>query len=160
MTQATSRAKSDGDALGALLREGGGQHAYAALLGFRSFTLEHLMKSLEKGFAFSVLEHLARNTTLEIEELVEAIAIPARTVARRKTSGRFTMAESDRILRATRLFARALLLFEGDGQSASKWLRAPHRALGDQAPLALVSTELGQREVESLIDRLEHGVFS
>jgi uncharacterized protein (DUF2384 family) len=32
--------------------------------------------------------------------------------------------------------------------------------LGDVAPLEMAATETGAREVENLIGRLEHGVFS
>ena len=34
------------------------------------------------------------------------------------------------------------------------------KALGEKVPLELLVTELGAREVEALIGRLEHGVFS
>jgi uncharacterized protein (DUF2384 family) len=40
------------------------------------------------------------------------------------------------------------------------WLRSPNRALGGESPLALSKTEVGAREVENLIGRLEHGVFT
>jgi uncharacterized protein (DUF2384 family) len=39
-------------------------------------------------------------------------------------------------------------------------LIAPRKAFGNQSPLDYSRTELGAREVENLIGRLEHGVFS
>ena len=59
-----------------------------------------------------------------------------------------------------RVFGRALELFEGDSQAAERWLSSPRAALGGATPLELAKTEAGAREVEALIGRLEHGVFS
>lgn len=39
-------------------------------------------------------------------------------------------------------------------------LDEPHLALGGDSPLALADTELGAREVDDLLGRLEHGVYS
>jgi putative toxin-antitoxin system antitoxin component (TIGR02293 family) len=47
-----------------------------------------------------------------------------------------------------------------DVAGAISWLAAPKKALGHETPLAYSRTELGAREVENLIGRLEHGVFS
>ena len=60
----------------------------------------------------------------------------------------------------SRVFARAIELFEGDDRAARRWLSAPQRALGGAVPLTLAKTEVGAREVERLVGRLEHGVFS
>ena len=53
----------------------------------------------------------------------------------------------------------AVALFEGDIAAARKWLQMPQRGLGGETPLDFASTEVGAREVENLIGRLEHGVF-
>ena len=55
---------------------------------------------------------------------------------------------------------KAVKLFEGDVKGAKRWLRAPKLALGGKTPLDLASTETGARQVEDLIGRLEHGVFT
>ena len=59
-----------------------------------------------------------------------------------------------------RVFGKALELFEGDARAAERWLSSPRRALGGATPLELARTEDGAGEVEALIGRLEHGVFS
>ena len=88
------------------------------------------------------------------------IDVPRRTLTRRKRDGRFLPSESDRLLRAARIFGQALALFEGDRDAAKDWLDTAQRALGGVSPLDLARTEAGAREVERLIGRLEHGVFS
>ena len=59
-----------------------------------------------------------------------------------------------------RVFDRALELFEGDSRAAERWLSSPKAALGGAVPSELAKTEAGAREVEALIGRIEHGVFS
>jgi len=68
--------------------------------------------------------------------------------------------ETARVLRAARVFHKALELFEGDAAAARDWLNAPARALGGTPPIRLMQTELGSHEVEGLIERLERGVLN
>ncbi|MGH7340548.1 MAG: antitoxin Xre/MbcA/ParS toxin-binding domain-containing protein [Candidatus Rokuibacteriota bacterium] len=78
----------------------------------------------------------------------------------RKKAKRLTPGESDRLLRTARIFGLAVDLFGGDRQAARQWLRTPKRALGEATPLGYAATEVGAREVEDLIGRAKHGVFS
>jgi putative toxin-antitoxin system antitoxin component (TIGR02293 family) len=137
-----------------------GPHAYAVLLGAESFGTEEVLHGVERGLPFSAFEHLQRNLALPAAAVTELVQIRPRTLTRRKEQGRFQPDESDRLLRAARLFARALELFEGDAEAARGWLAAPQPALGGAVPLAVARTEVGAREVEQLLGRLEHGVFA
>jgi putative toxin-antitoxin system antitoxin component (TIGR02293 family) len=137
-----------------------GPHAYVVLLGLETFAAPDLLKTVGKGFTYRTFERFQRNTALPFEFLLALIDIPRRTLTRRKREGRFLPDESDRLLRASRLFGRALELFEGDRQAATDWLTAAQPALGGATPLDLAKTDVGAREVERLIHRLEHGVFS
>jgi putative toxin-antitoxin system antitoxin component (TIGR02293 family) len=87
------------------------------------------------------------------------VGIPERTLARRRLAGRFAADESERLLRISAVFEKAVELFEGDVAGAVTWLTRPTKDLGHQTPLKYSRSELGAREVESLIGRLEHGVF-
>ena len=143
------------------IREGHpGPHWYAALLGLDQFGFEQLQARVEKGFSYRTLERLQKNLDLPLNELAELVLISPRTLARRKQEGKLLPEESDRLLRISRVFAKALELFEGDATAAGSWLEQKQPALGGAVPLAIARTELGSREVESLIDRLEQGVFS
>ncbi len=75
-------------------------------------------------------------------------------------SGRLAPDESERLLRVSMLFEKAVDLFDGDVAEATRWLRSPQRGLGGPSPLEFARTEVGAREVENLIGRLEHGVIS
>ena len=63
-------------------------------------------------------------------------------------------------MRVSRVFGMTLALFEGDVEAARAWFATPAPALGDRTPLDVSTTEIGAREVENLIGRLEHGVFT
>lgn len=139
---------------------GGGPHRYAVLLGERgAFDTATLLARVQAGLPYRAMEHLRRNLDLPMSRLAELVDIRPRTLSRRKEEGRLEPDESDRLLRASRVFGRALELFEGDAVEARAWLERPQRALGSAVPLDLLRTELGAREVENLIGRLEHGVF-
>ena len=145
----------------ALLRGGGpGPYAYVILLGLKTFDPVKLLKVVEQGLAFSALERFQRNLALSTAQIIALVQIPQRTLTRRRQQGRLAPDESDRLLRATRLFAKALDLFEGDTAAARRWLLSPQSALGGHVPLEIAKAEVGAREVETLIDRLEHGVYS
>ena len=144
-----------------LIRNGtAGPFAHVVLLGLDAFDLVRLLRGVERGFPWRSFEHLSRNLTLAQEDAAALLGIPRRTLARRKSAGRFAPDESDRLLRLARLLGRALELFDGDHESATEWLLSAQPVLGGATPLDMLKTELGAREVEKLIGRLEHGVFS
>ena len=157
-TQATTdieafRRKALGDSKGT-------QHAYVMLLGLKPSDTIRLVMKVEKGLPFRVVERLRRNMALTLEELAELIQVRPRTLSRRKEEGRLQPDESDRALRASRLFGRTLELFEGDAATARAWLSEAQPALGGAIPLSMARTEIGAREEEILNGRLQHGVFS
>lgn len=142
------------------LRQGApGPHVHVVLLGMETFDPPELFRAVRKGFAYRTFEHFSRNSALSAERVMALIGVPRRTLTRRKREGRFLPDESDRLLRASRLFGQTLALFEGDREAATEWLKTVQPALGGAAPLDLAKTDVGVREVERLIGRLEHGVF-
>lgn len=136
-------------------REG---HFYVALFGLRKYDALSLVAQIQRGFTYSAFERFQRNTDLPYRVLAQIVEIPERTLARRKKSGRFEPDETDRLVRTSRVFARAIELFEGNSENARRWLTNPARALGGRTPLDFASTDVGAIEVENLIGRLEYGI--
>jgi putative toxin-antitoxin system antitoxin component (TIGR02293 family) len=91
--------------------------------------------------------------------LAEVVGITPSTLSRRRKRGTFNKEESDRLLRVARLALRAIDVLDGL-ENARKWLTEPARALGGEVPLKFADTEPGAREVERLLTRLDHGVYS
>lgn len=156
-----TRPTKDVQCFRAFLREGGpGPNSHVVLLGLKLFDTPDLLKAIRKGLGYQTFERFRRNSALPAESVMTLVNIPRRTLTRRKHEGRFSPEESDRLVRASRLYGKALALFEGNVDAASNWLRTPQRGLGGAVPLELAQTDAGSREVEALIGRLEHGVFS
>ncbi len=82
-----------------------------------------------------------------------------RTMARRKGERRLSAMESDRLYRLARVAAHAEEVFGGP-EKAGTWLLRPNRALGKAVPFELLDTDEGTRQVEAVLGRIEHGVFS
>jgi len=110
------------------------------------------------GFPVSRLTRLVKVSAIPLESVANYAAISQRTLARRMKEGRLHGDESDRVWRVAVIFDLAVDLFEGDVEGAKRWLQAPQPGLGGHVPLEFAATEVGAREVESLIGRLEHGI--
>ncbi|MCX6026476.1 MAG: DUF2384 domain-containing protein [Chloroflexi bacterium] len=133
---------------------------YAAKIGLRVSDTQDLIHRVEQGFSYQAFEKMRGLLDLSASELTMLLQIPQRTLTRRRQAGKFAPDESERILRLSRVLDAAVELFEGDRRAAVEWLQSPNRAIGGEAPLEMARTEIGAREVESVIGRLEHGVSS
>lgn len=159
MTATAERAPADIAELLSRVRSGQREgHYYAALFGMRRYDTLYLVAQIQRGLSWPAFERFLRNTALSQQVLARLVAIPERTLARRRAAGRLEPDESDRLVRLARVFARALELFEGNAEGARRWLTTPSRALGDDTPLDFARTDVGAAEVENLIGRLEHGL--
>jgi putative toxin-antitoxin system antitoxin component (TIGR02293 family) len=156
----TKTREERGRAAGKTLTAPSSRHDYAKLIGVKVKNPVDLVKHVEKGLAFSAVEALQQQMDLATKEMASLLDIKFRTFLRRKEAGRLQPAESDRVIRTSRLFARAQDLFDGDQETARGWLKTPQRALGGAIPLEMAKTEVGAREVEQIIGRLEQGVFT
>ncbi|HEY3137931.1 MAG TPA: antitoxin Xre/MbcA/ParS toxin-binding domain-containing protein [Blastocatellia bacterium] len=133
---------------------------YKKLLGLRTENNLAVVEHVKRGLQFNSVERLREQMDLSSKDMAELLQIKFRTFLRRKKEGRLRPDESDRLIRASRLFARAVDLFDGNAEAAKAWLLRAQRALGGAVPLEMARTELGAREVERVIGRLEHGVFT
>jgi len=85
--------------------------------------------------------------------------IPDRTLDRRIADGHnLKIEEADGIARLLRVVAFARRVFE-DEALADEWLRLPNPVLNGLVPMHMARTDLGGREVEAVLGRIEHGVF-
>ena len=72
---------------------------------------------------------------------------------------RLTSTESDVVVRTATALARGTEVL-GDKKKAVHWLNSPNKALGGEVPMSLLDTSAGEYEVQSLLDRIEYGVYS
>ena len=118
-----------------------------------------LIQRIQKGLRFSELKTLQDTLHLPFEKLAAKLCISRSTLQRRKTAGRLTPDESDKVIRYSRLLEHATTVF-GDAEKARAWLKHPQVGLGGVVPLDYASTETGAREVENLLGRIEYSVYS
>lgn len=123
------------------------------------FTAAKLIEILRAGLPIDELEALQRCLAVPMEKLVPMLGISKATLHRRKTGGRLGLAESDRIVRYARLMGKALDVMESE-DAARQWLNSRQIGLGGAVPLEFAETEVGAREVEDLLGRIEFGVYS
>lgn len=119
-----------------------------------------MVRQVQKGFPYTSLIRFHKHSGLPIGTIADLVQLPQRTLMRRKAAGRLLPDESERLLRISGVFEKALQLFEQDADRARRWLTTPNRELDNTPPLGFARTEIGAREVEDLIGRLQHGVFT
>jgi len=94
------------------------------------------------------------------ERLAPMLGISKATFHRHKGAGvRLGSAVSDRVVRFARLLGKAIRVL-GNIEDAKQWLSSPQFGLGGAVPLDYAKTEVGAREVENLLGRIEYGVYS
>ena len=129
------------------------------VLKARITNLDDLRDTVKAGLPYASFEALSAKLGLAREEAALALHLPHRTIARRKKEQRLRADESDRVLRLARLSALVADTL-GSEAKASLWLRRPNRALGNLSPLGLIDSEIGVRQIEEVLGRLEHGIVS
>ncbi len=105
------------------------------------------------------LEELRIALGLPMEKLAPLLGISKATLHRRKIAGKLAAFESDRVVRLARLLGMACFVMASK-EAGRQWLCSPQVGLGGAVPLEYAETELGAREVENLLGRIEHGVYS
>lgn len=121
--------------------------------------LDELRGAVEAGLPYASLEAVIDKFGLGRQEAAAALNLPQRTIARRKKEQRLQADESDRLLRLARISAQAAATL-GSEVKAAHWLRRPNRALGNRAPLDLIDSDIGTRQIEEILGRIEHGIVS
>ncbi|HEY8902727.1 MAG TPA: antitoxin Xre/MbcA/ParS toxin-binding domain-containing protein, partial [Chthoniobacterales bacterium] len=112
------------------------------------------------GLPFRELQELQSSLAVPVDQLAPMLGISKATLHRRKgAESRLSPSVSDRVVRYARLLGQALQVL-GDLESAKRWLGAPQFGLGGAVPLDYAKSEIGAREVENLLGRIEHGVYS
>ena len=122
-------------------------------------TNSRLIAAVQSGLPVRELTALQVSLDVPMERLAPMLGISKATLQRRKSGQRLGLAESDRVVRFARLMGKATEVMESTG-NARKWLNSPQAGLGGAVPLEYAETEVGAREVEDLLGRIEYGVYS
>ena len=137
--------------------------SHAAVTTFQSLPFQdnfRLAALVQAGLPARMIREVAEALAVSPMQFAQTVQIAPRTLLRRLSDdARLKADESERVLRIARLLKRATDVLEGE-EEAARWFRHPLRTLGGKAPLDMCATEPGAREVETVLGRLEHGVFA
>lgn len=114
---------------------------------------------IRRGIPSAAVDSVTRTLHVTQAELADALAIPERTLARRKKEGTLNSEESAKLVRLARIVERAEEVFE-ELDLALNWLKSPNAALAGAVPLSLMDTDIGAESVLDTLGRIEHGVFA
>lgn len=137
----------------------------AEALGGRHILRERLadytavIQRAEAGLPYAALEAVAKRYGIPLATLARVIGLPARTLARRKKERRLSAGESDRLVRVARVASAAEDVLE-TRENAGRWLQKPNRGLGGVVPLGLLRSDLGAEQVETVLVRIDYGIYS
>ena len=130
----------------------------AALGLAQSAPLERI-RTVRAGLSAAAFDQFSKAAGVTREDLAKAVGLSLRTVQRREEVGLpLDPGPSERLVRLAELYALATQVI-GDEASARRWMGTPRPVFGGQTPFELAHSELGAREVERLLHRVEHGVF-
>lgn len=122
-------------------------------------TLDDLSMCVRQGLPYAALEAVQSSLQVTSQALAKTLQLPVRTVARRKQERKLRADESDRLFRVARVWAHALDVFGSNG-GAAQWLQRPNKALAGQVPFELLDTDIGVQQVDDVLGRIAHGVYS
>lgn len=127
------------------------------VLGKTVSSIEDLEEIVGEGLPKTALRVTVRRVFLVVREANRYLyrIVPEATYKRR--TGKLRFVESERTERLARVIAAAETVWD-DRNDAREWLMRPHPELGDRMPIDCALTELGARQVESLLNRLQYGL--
>ena len=149
---AQARARGEARKLATLL---GGRKALARAVSEPG----DIQEAIRKGLPYATFEILMRVLGIRALELARLLGVAARTLARRKSGGELSPVESDRLYRIARIALKASEVL-GTPEKARAWLHRKNRALGGSTPISCLDTGVGERQVEDLLGRIDHGIYS
>jgi putative toxin-antitoxin system antitoxin component (TIGR02293 family) len=121
--------------------------------------LLEVLAQVRNGLPAAMFEQVASTLGLSASTLAAKLGIARRTVTRKRGNGAPLSSEtSEKLLRVARVRNLGRTLFTTD-EAVSEWLSKPDVGLDNMAPLDLLDTDLGAREVENLLRALAYGHF-
>jgi len=118
-----------------------------------------LAEAIRRGLPYATFEALLRVLKVRPRDLARLVGVAARTLARRKSGGELSPIESDRLYRVAHATLRASETL-GSLDKARSWLHGKNRALGGRSPISCLDTGIGARQVEEILERIGHGIYS
>lgn len=111
------------------------------------------------GLSKENFDSLREQTGLDVKTAAAVLSLTPRTIQRFTSKEKFRKPASEKLLRLADLYARGYSLF-GSKEKFDEWISSPNLALENQSPLSLLDNHYGLDMIESIIGRMEHGIYS
>lgn len=116
-----------------------------------------LIELTREGIPGSTLNKLAEAFQIPKGEIYHLLHISPKT-GQRAVEKRLSKEKSDQLIQIIKVFWKADKIFKNH-EKATRWLKSPCYALGDQIPMQLLDTSEGIDLVTKTLGRVEYGVF-
>ncbi len=133
----------------------------------RALSLEQLarlpdpaaIEAVKRGLPARLVREISDRLKLSLDALAGPLQLTVRTLHRRMQEGTLAQPESERLLALAKLYFEAARIL-GAESKAGHWLQSRPPILLGKTPLECMETWLGIRQVETILGRIEAGVYS
>lgn len=128
----------------------------------RENNLGQLITSLDDGIEAGIIQHLIDAFMATRTLVANLLEISDRSIQRLLKCDQARAVPrhiGERAIRLLQMREKAIEAF-GNEEWAMAWLNEPNAAFSGRTPLAHARSELGRRHIETVLDRIDHGVFS
>ena len=141
-----------------IFRHLGGRKAVGRSLWKSSLDLHH---SIISGLPVRCVIYFKERTGLSNSLMCKALGVSEKTFIRWQDDPAKLLdpVYSDRLVRTAKIMGLAEEVLE-DAGNARTWLSKPQSALGNEIPQELLRTDIGAKQVEDLLLRMEHGYLA
>jgi putative toxin-antitoxin system antitoxin component (TIGR02293 family) len=119
-----------------------------------------MVRELGKGVSGKVAEQFRKKVNIDESAFSRIIGYSRMHYSRLAKDGDKPLrgAASNRLYRFAQILEHAIDLYNGDEETALRWLKTPNVAFGSATPLEMLSSEVGSGLVDTLISQLEQGI--
>ncbi|MBI4328223.1 MAG: DUF2384 domain-containing protein [Chloroflexi bacterium] len=120
---------------------------------------EAAIDAVKRGLPARLVREMGELLKVPLDSLAGPLQLTLRTLHRRMQEGTLAQPESERLLALIRVFFQAVHVL-GTEEKAAHWLKSQPPVFLGKTPLQCMETWLGIRQVESVLWRIQDGVFS
>ncbi|MEO8151410.1 MAG: antitoxin Xre/MbcA/ParS toxin-binding domain-containing protein [Bacteroidia bacterium] len=114
---------------------------------------------IRKGLPMGILNKLAMLMSFKPKDVAPIINVSERTLQRYVPSKLLDKETSLKTIQLASLYENGVQLF-GSVERFNEWMNAEILALGQKKPIEFIDTSVGINEVQKILVRIQHGVYS
>ncbi|RYE58085.1 MAG: DUF2384 domain-containing protein [Sphingobacteriales bacterium] len=114
----------------------------------------------QSGLSRESIEELTNVLGITRKKMAEdVLSLSVKTIERKSNKAKFNSQTSSHAIEIAKLVQHTYEVFQ-DEEKVKIWLNTPNRALQDHAPVDLMKTMTGLRMIDTILVRIEEGIYS